>query len=136
MIRLIRESLDRRLAEVERGLAGEEVIRATRRANYFGRASASMAQLRGNGVLVLATRELVFCMLAPRREYRVPLESVVDVGYQRSFKGKTVGGELLVVHYRDEYGVLDALCFWVPEPRKWGEAILATSGSLKPEPSV
>lgn len=120
---LIRRVAHRRVREARAALETDEIIAIHKMANFVGRKSRFVAQVRGNGVLALTDRQLAFFMLLPKKEFRVPLERIQRIDHPLWFCGKSVGRELLVVHYLDEEGAEDAVGFRVPEPRCWGEEV-------------
>ena len=111
-------------------LSGEQIIEITRRANFFGRRSVGMGQLRGNGVLVLTASALHFFMYLPRREYVVQLEKFTGVEHPLSFLGEYVGQRLLVVRYQGN-GSYDEVGFWVPRPLEWGRKITEAARAVR-----
>jgi hypothetical protein len=101
VIRVVASRLKRRaLDEIRRKFAGRTIVRQSVGANYFGRSSAGLGQVRGNGVLVLTADELYFLMFAPHRELTIPLNTVTSVSTPRSHLGKTAGVRLLRVDFR------------------------------------
>ena len=104
--------------QVKRKFAGKHVVRESIGANFFGQSSRGMAQIRGNGALVLTTDELYFVMFAPRRELVIPLSTVTSVSTPRSHLGKTVGWRLLRVDFRSPSGE-DAVAWAVLDLDEW-----------------
>src|SRR5690606_5453294 len=47
-----------------------------RAASFFGQESLGVAQMRGNGTLILTDADLIFEMWVPKREFRIPLRSI------------------------------------------------------------
>ena len=93
VIRVVASRLKRRaLDEIRRKFAGRTIVRQSVGANYFGRSSAGLGQVRGNGVLVLTADELYFLMFAPHRELTIPLNTVTSVSTPRSHLGVPPGG--------------------------------------------
>lgn len=90
--RITRENLQRDLGE-------DGILRAEWFARFFGQKSKGLAQIRGNGALVLTSDELVFRMLYPRKEMRVPLTQISRVSTPKSFLGKPSLRRLLCVHF-------------------------------------
>jgi hypothetical protein len=90
--------------DIKGRFAGKHVVRESIGANFFGLSSRGMAQIRGNGALVLTTDELHFVMFAPRRELTIPLSSITSVSTPRTHLGKTVGMRLLRVNFRSSSG--------------------------------
>lgn len=84
-------------------------------ANYFGMESYKGKQTRGNGVLVLAQRELYFLRLLPRMELCIPLKRIKRIVTPSSFLGKSVLKPLLKVEYQDEDGALNSVAWYVKD---------------------
>jgi len=84
-------------------------------ANYFGIESYKGKQIRGNGVLVLAQRELYFLRLLPRMELCIPLKRIKRVVTPSNFLGKSVLKPLLKVDFHDEDGILNSVAWQVKD---------------------
>lgn len=111
--------LRRRTCEhIRRKFAGKLIVRESIGANFFGRLSLGMGQIRGNGVLVLTPDELYFMMFVPRREVTIPLDRITSVSMPRSHLRKTVGMKLLRVDFASESGE-DAAAWAVRDPGQW-----------------
>ncbi len=106
-------------AEVEKHYRPEDIVLMAPDANSFGVESAGATQLRGNGGLVLTSRELHFFMLAPRRDLRIPLEDIREVKTVRTHLGKTVEMPLLHVRWTTAEHGDDAIAWWVRDVDAW-----------------
>ena len=100
----------------------DDLRRQTLNACFFGRESAGMKQVRGNGALVLTGDRLWFLMALPRRETSIPLDHVTKVSLVRSHCGKTLIKPLLRVEFVDG-DACDAIAWAVPDPEAWRHAI-------------
>jgi hypothetical protein len=119
------EVLERRLKPaVEARFAGWELLKEAYEANFFGLESRGLAQLRGNGALVLARDELFFLQAVNRRELVIPLEDIITLSIVRSHLKKWVGRPLLRVDFRSGEGT-DAVAWLVNDPTGWLEAVEA-----------
>ncbi len=119
MIRLVLFLVRRRLLRRARERFPEsEIVRLSPDANYFGRKTRGVAQVRGNGVLVLTRRELWFSLAAPRKDTAIPLRDIISVRIENSFLYKTVFRPLLVVRFSFE-GDHDEIGWWVPDAELW-----------------
>jgi hypothetical protein len=96
-----------------------DILLADARANSFGLESAGVFQLRGNGTLLLTASELHFFMILPEREVRIPLTAITGTEIVRKHLGKTVGRELLKVHFTAGGGQPDAIAWYLRDPRAW-----------------
>jgi hypothetical protein len=119
VVRFVIAWLRRRTCEhIRRKFAGKLIVRESIGANFFGRSSLGMGQIRGNGVLVLTPGELYFMMFAPRREVTIPLSSITSLSTPHSHLGKTVVMKLLRVDFESESGE-DAAAWAVRDPGQW-----------------
>lgn len=119
----IRSARRRQAAALARRFEGATVVAAERRAAFLGLRSRGPFQVRGNGVLVLTPEELFFSLLLPGRELSIPLTSITGVSTARSFLGKSVGRELLVVEFTGEDGTPDAAAWSVADLPRWRAAL-------------
>ena len=92
-------------------------LRATDMANNFGVTSKGVAQLRGNGALVLTAEALHFVAIASD-DLAIPRSSIRSTSLVGSHLGKSVGRKLLMVEYEG-----DSVAFFVEDPEAWREAI-------------
>ena len=113
----------KRAGEVLARFKGRKVFGVTSGANFFGRQSAGMAQVRGNGVLVLAEGELYFEMLAPKKSLSIPFTALRSVETVRSFLGKTRGRSLLKVDFENDQGEPDAAAWLIGKHKHWKDAL-------------
>ena len=115
VFRLARRSLRH---DLERRLAPREVLQADLFSNFFGQKSRGLAQIRGNGGLVLLRDRLFFLLAAPRRELVVPLERITDISLPTAFLGKSVLRPLLRVDFSTDAGA-DAAAWALRDPGHW-----------------
>ena len=119
VVRIALAWLRRRTYEhIRRKYAGKLIVRESIGANFFGRTSLGMGQVRGNGALVLTPGELYFMMFVPRRELTIPLDRITFLSTPRSHLGKTVVMKLLRVDFTSESGE-DAAAWAVQDPGQW-----------------
>ena len=62
----------------------DEVLMQDLKANYFGRESIGVGQLRGNGGLVLTAKQLHFFMFLPTSDIRIPLTTITKLAITKS----------------------------------------------------
>jgi hypothetical protein len=123
VIHWIMSRVRNRLEEVVRlKFAGRTIVRQSVGANFFGRLSRGVVQIRGNGALVLTQKEVYFLQAVPRREITIPLEIITSVTTPRSHLGKSVVSRLLRVDFR-EGGKADAVAWAVRDVDEWKEDI-------------
>ena len=116
--------IDSRMKEVAGRQGPGEVLAISKEAGYLGRKPGPMAQIRGNGILVLTRSDLTIYMLKPGSEYGLPLGRVEWIGHPRFFRGKYAGRKMMVVHYCDEAGRKGSMGLWVKRPREWARRII------------
>lgn len=97
-------------------------------ASFYGQESKGVAQMRGNGILVLTGSELYFEMLVPQREFRIPLASIQALETPSSYLGKTNFRPLLKVVFRNESGQTDSMGWLVPDVQGLKAAIESARG--------
>ena len=69
-------------------------------ARLVGVKSRGLAQMRGTGTLALTRGEMVFLMWLPRRELRIPRDSIESVATGHGVAGKWTAADLLHVRWR------------------------------------
>ena len=114
-------------AATNEAVAGAQIVRQVD-VNSFGRESAGMAQVRGNGTLTLTGAELVFVLWAPTRTLRIPIGEILEVDTTRSHLGKSRMADLLWVRWRAEDGSQDTIAFQVDDLADWFTALGAAPG--------
>lgn len=91
-------------------------------ANSFGVESRGRSQVRGNGTLALTAEELLFAPWVPNRLLRIPRAAITEVGITKSWLGKTIFRELLVVRWSEDADA-DAIALWVKDLDGWLAAL-------------
>ncbi|MCD4786531.1 MAG: hypothetical protein K8T10_22115 [Candidatus Eremiobacteraeota bacterium] len=99
------------------------VYRSSAGANFAGQKSKGMAQIRGNGALVLVEDQLYFEMLMPKREIIIPIEKITNVTKVNAFLAKAKGMPLLMVEFLNNEGQADAAAWWVRNVDEWIKSI-------------
>ncbi|CAG37077.1 hypothetical protein [Desulfotalea psychrophila] len=92
-------------------------------AEYFGMEVFKGKQTRGNGVLVLAQRELYFLRLQPKMELCIPLKKIKRCVTPSSFLGKSINKRLLKIEFQDEDGALNAVAWYVVDLERFVTAL-------------
>ncbi|MCL5037147.1 MAG: hypothetical protein M1269_08535 [Chloroflexi bacterium] len=108
--------------KVEEKFNEEDIILRYYGANFFGRKSKGVGQLRGNGALVLTRNELWFFQGITGMEISIPLKNIKSITFPKSFLGKTIFRPLLCVEYISDEGE-DSIAWAMPDPENWKEAI-------------
>lgn len=88
-------------------------------ANFFGIESLGFRQVRGNGILMLTEKDLVFGMFQPKRDFIIPLALIEKIELTESHLNKTVLQPLLKVYFTNEKGEADSVAWWVVNPKEW-----------------
>jgi len=107
------ETLGDVLAEIDGDIVVED-----RMANFFGVTSAHPWQMRGNGCLILSTKEIYFQRWSPQWDLRFPRDAITRVELVKKHLGKRVGRSLLKLTWRTEEGE-DSVAFLVSDPDAW-----------------
>ncbi len=97
--------------------------RLTGGANFFGLRSKAALQVRGNGVLALTQRDLVFLLAVPAQELVIPLAAVRTVTLPDSFLGRGAGRPLLCVDFDGPEGP-DAAAWAVQDAAEWRRTLM------------
>jgi hypothetical protein len=92
-------------------------------ANFYGQESKGVAQMRGNGTMVLTNTELYFEQWLTNREFRIPLSAIQAIETPSAYLGKTNFRPILKVVFRDESGQTDAMGWIVPDVEAAKQAI-------------
>jgi hypothetical protein len=92
-------------------------------ANFYGQESKGVAQMRGNGTMVLTNTELYFEQWLTNREFRIPLAAIQEIETPSAYLGKTNFRPILKVVFRDESGQTDAMGWLVPDVEAAKQAI-------------
>jgi hypothetical protein len=107
---------------IEHRFAGRRIILMALNANFFGKKSKGVGQIRGNGALVLTDDQLWFCLAAPTREIAIPINQIQSVETKRSHLGRTIFRPLLAVMFNYQ-GQNEQIAWYVSDPGKWKSAI-------------
>ena len=88
-------------------------------ANFFGQESLKLRQVRGNGVLVLTSEELYFEMWIPKRVFRIPIYSIIDLEETKWHLRKTKNRLLLKIIFTNSMGETDSVAWIVRDLDLW-----------------
>jgi hypothetical protein len=109
-------------ARIAAQYAEHEVLLKDLGANSFGLESKGVFQLRGNGALVLTASHLHFFQFLTKREVRIPLGAITELGFTHTHLGKATTRNLLKVRF-EEGGKADSIAWYVNDPQAWKERI-------------
>ena len=101
----------------------ENLILYSTSANYFGRKSKGMMQVRGNGALALTEEGIFFQMAMPDEEFFINYSDILSADVRKSFLGKSVFKPLLHLELKSN-GETDEVAWYVENPEEWVEKIL------------
>jgi len=99
-----------RLSRLEKDgiLTTANTIYVDENASFFGIKSSGLKTMRGNGILILNKKEIYFSLFLPDKVYRIPLDKINNVRFDKSFLGKTRFKNLLVLDFTENDGTLNA----------------------------
>jgi hypothetical protein len=115
----VRSSL---VARIHASYRPDQILLEEYRANFFGRESAGVFQVRGNGALVLTANHLHFFMLVPKTEICIAISSIRDMTVTKQHLYKVTPFDLLKVVY-SENGQLDSIAWYLSQPAMWKQRI-------------
>ena len=115
----IRSSL---IARIHARYRPDQILLEEDWANFFGRESVGVLQVRGNGALVLTATDLHFFMLVPKTEICIPLSSIREMTITKQHLYKVTPFDLLKVVYieKDRF---DSIAWYLPQPAMWKQRI-------------
>ncbi len=108
-------------------LVGGDAILKQELVRSFGQTSRGKGQTRGNGTLAMTAGEVVFCLLLPRRDLRIPREAIMTVDSASSHLGKRTGATLLRITWRRDDGAQDSVAFETGDLGGWLAALGAAA---------
>ena len=88
-------------------------------ANFFGQESLGIKQVRGNGVLMLTSEELIFEYWVPKKVLRIPLSKIHSIEQTKWHLRKTKGVNLVKVLFTNKNFIEDSAAWWVRETEEW-----------------
>lgn len=80
---------------------------------FFGQQSKGVAQLRGNGTLIVTHADIIFQQWVTNREFRIPLTAIQSIENPTSFLGKWQGVPLLQINFLNDSRQTDAMAWRV-----------------------
>ncbi|OPL18393.1 MAG: hypothetical protein AVO35_06000 [Candidatus Aegiribacteria sp. MLS_C] len=98
-------------------------------ANFFGRRSLGMGQVRGNGILLLTREAVHFRMLLPRRELTIPLRDIVSISTPGSFLGRSRRMKLLQIDFHSADAGEDSAAWLVGDLDEWADRLRGMTGT-------
>ena len=99
------------------------IVKSSVGANFFGQESLGVKQIRGNGVLLLTSEELIFELWLPNRILRIPISNIRSIEETKWHLKKTKGVKLLKVVFTNEKYTEDSAAWWVTERDQWTQLL-------------
>jgi len=119
MFHFRRKYLNRKSSEILSNYSEREILKKSLDANFFGLQTLGIGQLRGTGLLVLAERNIIFNLYIPKKEFRIPLKSIIRIESPKSHLGKTKSRRLLKIVFINNKGEEDSIAWDVGDLENW-----------------
>lgn len=119
ILHFIRKYFNRRSSEILSNYTEIEILKKNIDANFFGLESLGRGQLRGNGLLMLTERDLIFNLYVPKKEFRIPLKSIIRTESSKSHLGKSIFRLLLKIVFINNKGEEDSIAWRVGDLESW-----------------
>ena len=123
LVVLVRARRDRVYAGLKRDVEDDGLLAGEAGVLFLGLKSQGGRQWRGNGALVVTSKELRFRAWWPAREIVIARRDVVDFGGATSHAGRTVGIPLLAVRFRDAGGYVETAAWATRHLDAWVGAL-------------
>ncbi len=113
----------KRINKILQNFSSEEIIAIDKFANFFGQESRGLAQMRGNGVLILTNSKLIFELFLPKRRFEILINDILNIEVVKSHLKKTKLRPLLKVIFKNERGEIDSVAWLVKDLQLWKDKI-------------
>ncbi|MGQ4873219.1 MAG: hypothetical protein ACP6IY_04010 [Promethearchaeia archaeon] len=113
----------KRINKILKNFSSEEIIAIDKFANFFGKESRSLVQIRGNGVLFLTNSKLIFELFLPKRRFEILINDILNIEVVKSHLKKTKLRPLLKVIFKNEREEIDSVAWLVKDLQLWKEKI-------------
>lgn len=124
VLRLVLGSFRKKLLQrIRQQFAGKRILKSDLNTVFLGQLSSGLAQIRGNGALILTKDQLCFLLAVPARDICIPLRKIKKISRQKSFLSKTIGKDLIVVEFESEKLADDQVAFAVKDLEEWEAGI-------------
>ena len=120
---MVKKAFQKRINEILDKFKDKSIILSANNANFFGQQSHKSTQVRGNGVLILTVEDLYFEMWVPKKNFRIPINSILKIEITKSFLRKSIFRKLLKVVFTNQESEEDAAAWWVTSLDKWIEEL-------------
>lgn len=115
---MLRRLLSKRIIEIKKQCDDREILIETD-ANFFGLESRGILQIRGNCLLLLTKKELVFGLFKPATDITIPLSSITFIDVVKWHLNKNASKPLLKVFFTNQDGVKDSVAWLIDNPQHW-----------------
>ncbi|MHA1784934.1 MAG: hypothetical protein ACTSVY_10790 [Candidatus Helarchaeota archaeon] len=115
---MIRRFAERRKRKILTRFKDKKIFLVSIMANFFGIESKGHRQIRGNGVLILTEDELFFQLLLPKREYLIPISSMVKISKPKHHLKKIKFIRLLKITFKHN-NVIDSAAWYLKNLDEW-----------------
>ncbi len=119
MLNFRRKYFNRKSSEILSNYSEREILKKSIDANFFGLQTLGIGQLRGNGLLILTERDVIFNRYVPKKEFRIPLKSIIRIESSKSHLSKTISRFLLKIVFINSKGEEDSIAWTVGDLENW-----------------
>ncbi|MFX0104919.1 MAG: hypothetical protein ACFE75_05470 [Candidatus Hodarchaeota archaeon] len=120
---MLKKIFKKRISEIREKYKNKNVLIIDETSNFFGLESQGIWKVRGNGVLLLTEEELFFGMWKPKKEFLIPVKSIIEISNPRSYMHRSVFRPLLKITFKNEKRESDSAAWYVRNLDKWNEVI-------------
>jgi hypothetical protein len=120
---MLKKIFKKRIKEIHEKHGKEKILIFDDMAIFFGLESLGSWKVRGNGVLILTEEDLLFGMWKPKKELKIPVESITMITNPKSHLHKSVFRPLLKVMFKNESGNDDSAAWFVQDLNQWNEIL-------------
>jgi len=120
---MLRKFFRKRIKEIHDKYVDKTILLLDDFSNFFGLESLGIWKIRGNGVLLLTEKELIFAMCKPKKEILIPIKSIIEITNPKSHMHKSVFKPLLKIKFTNEDGQLDSAAWYVRKIDNWNEVL-------------
>lgn len=120
---MLKKLFRKRIKEIHEKVEKEKILIYDDTANFFGLESLGIWKIRGNGVLILTEKDLIFGMWKPKRDLIIPVKSIIKIENPKSDLHRSVFRSLLKVSFKSGDGKDDSAAWFVRTLNKWNEIL-------------
>jgi hypothetical protein len=113
----------KRIKEIHEKFIKNNVIISDDNTNFFGLESLGVWKVRGNGVLLLTEEVLFFGMWKPKKEFSIPINSIIKISNPKSHMHRSIFRPLLKVKFKNDNGDIDSAAWFVKDLEDWNNNI-------------